>query len=346
MSAVQNNMESPRSQPDPQHLLNELDAINVDEKKFVHLRNIFLEVADVDEYIQFLDTDEEIDLTRRQIKILKTVLEGFKVYLMNYLKRTGKSIEKFDERFKKNVEALSDPNLSPEEVSELARKRVGFSKAIKAVIAPRGAKGKNLRAVTQKGPVSGVENKKGLLSSEKVDEYLSEFKNRFDEFLQVHVLHSEWADVEKSLRADPEAIAKLYALDEKGHKMNVFSDKNGEFKFVSMWDNCYEVSEKHRNIVFDKEAQDLLAKKFPYKKCNGNATDLAEELGVDLADPNIYEELREEIKSNGWAWLKTDAAIRKRGVAFVGNPYGVGEDRVSEGDIKGSFRASLRVKKV
>lgn len=106
-------------------------------------------------------------------------------------------------------------------------------------------------------------------------------------------------DVETSLKADPESMRKLQALDEKGHKMNVFGEENDEFIFASAWGDYKEVSEDHRNIVFDAEAQRSLAENHPNETCNGNATDIAKVLGVDLADPKFNEKLIKEIRG-GW----------------------------------------------
>lgn len=182
------------------------------------------------------------------------------------------------------------------------------------------------------------------LTPEQQGRFLGGLKSRFDPLPQLHEGIS-WTDVEKSLKADPEAMRKLNALDVKGHDMYVFGEENGEFIFVSGWNDYREVSEDHRNIVFDKEAQDYLAKHFPNVSCNGNAEDIATALGVALADPEFHEKLRKAIDVNGWAWLKTDAATRKSGFVFVGDHYGFAGRYANFPDEDRSFRAALRVKK-
>ena len=62
--------------------------------------------------------------------------------------------------------------------------------------------------------------------------WLGDFKSRFDALPQLHK-GVQWEDVEKSLKADPESMAKLQALDAKGHAMNVFGEEKGEFIFAS-----------------------------------------------------------------------------------------------------------------
>jgi len=233
-----------------------------------------------------------------------------------------------DERLKKLVEEVVNRGLAPEEARKLAGARESFAKAIKAA-------------------VFASESKKEL-SPEQVA-WLGELKTRFDALPQLHK-GVEWADVEKSLRADPESMARLQALDEKGHKMNVFGEKNGEFIFVSAWDNYEQVAPDHRNIAYDTEGQKL-AEKNGYKP-NGNAVSIIarimsvkEDEAVNyLADPGFHEQLRKAIAVNGWAWLKTNAAIRKAG-AFTGDRDGLGSINTGNPDAYGSFRAELWVKK-
>lgn len=183
------------------------------------------------------------------------------------------------------------------------------------------------------------------LTPEQQENFLSRLKVRF---AALHRLHQDinWIEVEKSLKVDPEAMRILHALDEKGHDMNVLGEENGELIFVSGWIDYRNVSEDHRNIVFDKKAQDYLAKHYPMETCNGNAVDIVRALGADLADLNFHEQLRILTDANGWAWLKTDAVTRESGYAFGGINYVgfKGNDASNHGD-NGSFRAELRVKK-
>lgn len=199
------------------------------------------------------------------------------------------------------------------------------------------------QAETELHPVVEANTPVAELSPEQI--WLGEFKTRFDALAQLHE-EIRWMDVEKSLRANPEAMRKLQALDAKGHRMNIFGEENGEFVFASAWDNYGQVAKDHRNVVLDKEAQELLARKFPNKRCNGNAADIAQALGVDLADPKFHKQLRKVIAVNGWAWLKTNSAIRKTGYALFGNRDGIFRRDARNLNVRGSFRAALRVKKV
>lgn len=175
--------------------------------------------------------------------------------------------------------------------------------------------------------------------------WLGQLESRFNSIPQLHK-NIQWIDVEKSLKADPESMLKLQALDEKGHSMNVFGEEAGEFIFASAWNNYEQVSKDHRNIVFDKKAEYYLEKHSPNERCKGNSMDITNELGVDLADPKLHEQLIRAIRVNGWAWLKTDEATRKLGNAFYGDYYGVSRRYPSVRDNSGSFRAAIRVKKI
>ncbi len=181
-----------------------------------------------------------------------------------------------------------------------------------------------------------------LTPEQKEQAWFVKFKVRFESLPELHQ-GVEWADVEESLKADPEQLRKLQALDEKGHDMNVFGEENGEFVFASGWSDYNKVSTEHRNIAYDLEGQKL-AEKQGYTPA-GNAVDIAESMGADLADPKFHEQLRKEIAVNGWAWLKTDAATRTIGVAFIGNYVGIRRDAADTHYDRGSFRAALRVKK-
>ncbi len=162
-------------------------------------------------------------------------------------------------------------------------------------------------------------------------------KTNFDSLPELHE-GIKWEDVDKSLKKSPDAINKLMALDEKGHKMTVFGENNGEIQFRSAQTDITKIAEEHRTIMYDKKAQT----DYPAHNVNGNAVDIAKSMGVELADEELYERLRVK---KGWVWLKTDADTRKTGFAFYGTDFSHGRDNVYDRDNRGSFCAALRVKK-
>ncbi len=163
-------------------------------------------------------------------------------------------------------------------------------------------------------------------------------KTRFDELPELHE-GIKWEDVEKSLIASPDAISKLMALDEKGHQMNVFRAKNdGEIQFRSAQTDVNKIAPEHRNIMYDKKAE----RDRPQEQANGNAVDIARSMGVELADRELYQQLR---IPNGWVWLEIDAKTRKTDFAFYGSLLGISKSNAFNHDGGGSFCAALRVKK-
>ncbi len=162
-------------------------------------------------------------------------------------------------------------------------------------------------------------------------------KANFDSLPDLHE-GIKWEEVEKALIASPDAINKLMALDEKGHEMTVFGEKNGEIQFRSAQTDVTKIAEEHRTIMYDKKAQT----DYPHFNVNGNTEDLAKSMGVELADEELYEKLRVK---NGRVWLKTDAATRKTGYAFNGSYDGISKKFANYRNVIGSFCAALRVKK-
>ncbi|MBU1954127.1 hypothetical protein KKH03_04100 [Patescibacteria group bacterium] len=199
--------------PDPAKLLQNLEALDTDQKKFNLLRNIFVEEADVNEYIQYLDTDEDIDLTRRQLTGLKSTLEGFKVYLKQYLQQTGERIGRFDERLAEGVKSFANPEATPEELEGIGKTRRRVAQAMQIANIPRGAKGKSLREVTQKGPVSGIESSKeqaGLLKN--LEAQYPTMQATFERYEIFTKGMPTWEQVKKGLT--PEVLDKALKLAE------------------------------------------------------------------------------------------------------------------------------------
>jgi hypothetical protein len=155
--------------PDPAQFLQDLDILDTDKKKFNYLRTLFIEEADVDNYIQYLDTlttDDAINLIEEQAG----VLEGFKRYLKEvYLPQTGERIQRFDRKLEENVEAFANPDITPEEVDKIAHTRRKIAQVMQIANAPRGVKGKSLREATGKALETAADVYKSQY--EKMDAY-------------------------------------------------------------------------------------------------------------------------------------------------------------------------------
>ena len=172
---------------------------------------------------------------------------------------------------------------------------------------------------------------------------LASIKKRFVALPGLHP-DIEWEDVQAALFNDLETLGKIKALDAKGHEMNVMEEDNGEFVFVSCWTDYNQVSPDHKNIVFDRVAQDRVAIRYPQESCNGNAVEIVNAMGAELADEKYHNQLRGVTDVNGWAWLKTDQATRKAGSARFGDLVGVGSYDANNHYVNGAFRSELRVK--
>lgn len=173
---------------------------------------------------------------------------------------------------------------------------------------------------------------------EKYEKWKADFKKRFDAMSELHPGIS-WELVETSLDKDHSASLKLMKLDAAGFEMNVFKSKDPtEIIFRAAQLDVTKIDAKYRTIMYDSQAE----KDYPQYKVNGNAEEIAVSLGVELADPELYEQLRVGI---GWFWLGTDAATRKNGRAFFGNYDGIHTNYTNPLNDRGSFCASLRVKK-
>lgn len=194
------------------------------------------------------------------------------------------------------------------------------------------------RASTRNNALQSSQVESKELSPEQINAYLAEFSGRFEDMPQLH-RGIKWQEIESSLRADTESIKKLMKLDAANFKMNVFHSKNkAEIIFRMAQLDVSKIDLKYRIIMADKQAQI----DYPEYKVNGNAEKIAESLGVEVADPELYEQLKLE---RGWVWLKTDAQTRESGHAFRGRDDGLCKAYPDVSYDLGSFCPALRVKK-
>ena len=195
----------------------------------------------------------------------------------------------------------------------------------------------------------------GLTPEQQIEQWFRGFETHFDA-IPALPQGIQREDVVKSLRADPESMKRLMALDAKGHNMTVFGydEKPKEFIFASAWNKHEHVAADHRNIAYDPAGQKL-AEDNGYHP-NGNAISIIAKImgceekdaGNYLASGKLHNQLRAAIENDiyGGAWLQTDAATRKTGDALFGNAYSARPNNADRHAGHGSFRASLRVKKV
>ena len=172
------------------------------------------------------------------------------------------------------------------------------------------------------------------ITPKQADQLLGMLKTRFEahENKQLHKV-IDFADVEKSLREDPEALFSLQKLEETGGEPQVVGIDGEEFVFE---DRSAESPHGRRNKNFDE------------------ADNQRESFGsnVKFQSPDSYKAMQRtgkyDLKTG--VWLETDVEVRKAGDAVRGDRCAdfvdVYRHNASKRFSGRGWRASLRVKKV
>jgi MoxR-like ATPase len=196
-----------------------------------------------------------------------------------------------------------------------------------------------------KGPEAAGEH---VISVEQRDKLLKTLKARFEANMNRHPgIH--WIDV-VGLFAHQVGHEQLWSLNEMertgGEPDVVGRDGRQSNEYIFM--DCSAESPFGRmDCVYDREAEEEVKKKGG--TCNGNAVDLAKEMGIELLTEEQYRELQKlgEFDKNSLSWIKTPDDIRKTGRALNGDrrngdvhvdPHTAG----NHNDVR-AFRGSLRV---
>lgn len=191
------------------------------------------------------------------------------------------------------------------------------------------------------------DGKERVLAPEAQAALLGRLQQRFEANSERHE-GVNWADVQRSLEADPAKLWSLQEMENSGHAPDVYMEDDGAYYFGTC---SVETPEAHRNIVFDAAAEEWLRTNRPQETCNGNAVDIAAAMGIDLMDETQYRHLQTlgRFDAQTWSWLKTLDEIRKRGDALCGDRDDVYVrvlQRVADYlYLPRAFRGSLRVSK-
>jgi len=149
------------------------------------------------------------------------------------------------------------------------------------------------------------------------EDLFDKLKLRFEENMHRHEgLH--WEKIKDKLDNNSEKLSVLSKMERTGGEPDVigFDEGTGEYIF---FDCSKESPQGRRNCCYDRKGQDMRTKKgvFP----NGNAIELAEEIGIKLLTEEEYRELQKlegfDIKTS--SWLETPPGIRKLGGAIFGD---------------------------
>lgn len=158
----------------------------------------------------------------------------------------------------------------------------------------------------------------------------------------------EWENVKAALEKDAEALEKLDILNENGHDMTVFEEKDGEYVFASAWKSILQISKEHQVVSFGGSVDKYISTFGAPTYCDKNkpsAKKILKSLKAELLTPELYEKFRKVSNGvYGASWLKTSPADLAYG-AMIGNAaHTAGVERTWIVNQPISFRACLKVK--
>ena len=191
---------------------------------------------------------------------------------------------------------------------------------------------------------SDIASKKEL-SSEQHKELLRVLKLRFEKNKNRHK-GLEWSKIQVRLEINTDKLWSLNEMERTGGEPDViaYDKKTGEYIF---YDCSAETPKGRRNICYDREGQEAREKKGVHP--NGNAIDLAANMGIEILTDEQYRELQKlgSFDTKTSSWVKTPPDIRKLGGAlFVDRRYNhvfvYHNSAPSFYSVRG-FRGSLRV---
>lgn len=203
------------------------------------------------------------------------------------------------------------------------------------------------------------------LSLEKATELVGILRKRFEKRFLKENTEIKWDDVQKALEKSPEKLWSLNEMERTGGEpcLFEFDKKKGEYVF---FDCSLRRPSGRTRLAYDKKAELDTKKNFPEVKCNGNAIDMAENMGVDLMSASEYLMLQKKgilsINKGTFAsdpyWLTTSTSLRKEDkfkACFLSTtdsqdrevPVHIfsHENYLDDGELC-SFRASVRVHKI
>ncbi len=154
-----------------------------------------------------------------------------------------------------------------------------------------------------------------VLSFEQSEVLLKALKARFEKNMPRHK-GIVWEAVEAKLKAKPEKLWSLDAMEETGGEPDVVGqdEKTGEYLFY----DCSEESPKgRRSVCYDRAGWEARKEHRP----DNTAVDMAEEMGIELLTEAEYRDLQKlgNYDTKTSSWLKTPAEIRKLGGAIFGD---------------------------
>ena len=152
------------------------------------------------------------------------------------------------------------------------------------------------------------------LPADQGKELLKTLQVRFEKNMKFHK-DLEWQKIQEKLKAHPEKLASLNAMESTGGQPDVvgYDNKTGEYIF---YDCSEQTPDGRTKICYDGKAMQEREKQGVYPA--GNAVDLAAAMGIELLNEEQYRELQKlgEFDTKTQSWVKTPPEIRKLGGAI------------------------------
>lgn len=140
-----------------------------------------------------------------------------------------------------------------------------------------------------------------------VETLLEILQTRFESNKHRHKM-LKWADVQKRLEENPDAIKTLLAMEQTGGEPDIVGPT---FTYI---DCSKETPTGRRSLCYDREALEKRKKNKP----ETDAMTMAEEMGIEMLTEAEYRELQTyeafDVKTS--TWVKTPDQIRSQGGAI------------------------------
>ncbi len=153
------------------------------------------------------------------------------------------------------------------------------------------------------------------ISEKQSMELIKTLKTRFEKFVVRHK-NMEWEKVEAKLKANPEKLAILQAMEDTGGEPDVVAYKKITDEYIFF--DCSEESPRgRRSICYDHKA---LESRKEHKPKN-SAINMASEIGINLLSETQYRALQQvgRFDTRTSSWLETPNGIRNLGGAIFGD---------------------------
>ncbi len=150
------------------------------------------------------------------------------------------------------------------------------------------------------------------LSSKQSEILLKTLQNRFEQNKNRHQ-NLEWNEIQSKLVAHPEKLWSLHIMEETGGEPDVVAQDEKKDEYV-FYDCAAESPKGRRSLCYDREAWESRKEHKP----TDNATDMANEMGVEILTEEQYRNLQKlgNFDTKTSSWVQTPAHIRKLGGAL------------------------------